>query len=123
MSLIFLCLVASITDGDTFRCSNGQRVRIAGIDAPELAGHCRRGRICTPGNAEQSKRALAALIEGKPLKCQALGRSYNRILATCTYGKIDIGCAQVRSGNAVKRYSESWRVCRTTGGSDGIAKG
>ena len=33
----FSCAVASITDGDTLRCADGTRVRIAGIDAPEIS--------------------------------------------------------------------------------------
>lgn len=108
---LFLCMVASVTDGDTLRCSSGVRVRLAGIDAPEIHG-CRRGRVCTPGDGQASKRALTALVQGKTLQCQPLGRSYNRILATCRMGRVDPACSQVRGGYAVLRYSEQWRVCR-----------
>lgn len=45
----FTCQSVSVIDGDTFNC-DGQRVRMAGIDAPELPGHCRPGRDCTPGD-------------------------------------------------------------------------
>jgi len=31
------CVVASITDGDTFRCEGGRRVRLLLIDTPEMA--------------------------------------------------------------------------------------
>ncbi|MDQ2669342.1 MAG: thermonuclease family protein [Gemmatimonadota bacterium] len=31
-----LCIVTSVHDGDTLRCTNGMRVRLTGIDAPEL---------------------------------------------------------------------------------------
>jgi endonuclease YncB( thermonuclease family) len=32
----FPCTVASITDGDTFSCTDGKKIRIHGIDAPEM---------------------------------------------------------------------------------------
>lgn len=109
--MLFVCLVASITDGDTLRCSNGVRVRLAGMDAPEIHG-CPRNRQCTPGDGQASKRALAQIALGKTLTCQSLGKSYNRILATCKIGSFEPACYMVTHGYAVKRYSESWRVCR-----------
>ncbi len=46
---LFLCLSAAAIDGDTLRCANiDPAVRLTGIDAPELPGHCRRGRDCAP---------------------------------------------------------------------------
>jgi endonuclease YncB( thermonuclease family) len=111
MIAAFLCLVASVTDGDTLRCDNGTRVRLAGIDAPELAGHCARWRQCTPGDAYAAKNALTSLVQGKTLACQSLGKSYNRILATCRIGSFEPACYMTTHGYAVKRYSESWRVC------------
>jgi micrococcal nuclease len=109
--IAFVCLVASITDGDTLRCSNGTRVRLAGIDAPEIHG-CPHYRQCTPGDGFASKRALTLLVAGKSLSCQSLGRSYNRVLATCRIGSFEPACYMVTHGYAVKRYSESWRICR-----------
>ena len=32
-----LCVVARIADGDTFTCRDGRRVRLIGVDTPELA--------------------------------------------------------------------------------------
>jgi micrococcal nuclease len=109
--IAFLCLVASITDGDTLRCSDGTRVRIAGIDAPEMPGHCNRGRICTPGDPYAAKASLSTIAQGKSLQCQAVGKSYNRILAHCYINGQSIGCIQVRAHMAVLRYSEKARVC------------
>jgi micrococcal nuclease len=48
-----LCRVASITDGDTFRCEGGRRVRLLLIDTPEIAQ-------APFGN--EAREALAALL-------------------------------------------------------------
>jgi endonuclease YncB( thermonuclease family) len=112
MMLAFLCLVASVTDGDTLRCADGTRVRLAGIDAPEMPGHCAKWRQCTPGDPFAAKQALARVAGGKALQCEKLGASYNRVLATCRIAGFEPACYMVTHGYAVRRYSESWRVCR-----------
>ena len=43
------CQTTRVIDGDTFDC-DGTRIRMVGIDAPELPGHCRPGREGTPGD-------------------------------------------------------------------------
>lgn len=112
MLAIFLCAVASITDGDTFRCSSGVRIRLAGIDAPELPGHCQRWRQCTPGDPFAAKASLARLALGREARCEAVGRSYRRVLAFCSIGGSDLACAQLRGSYAVRRYSFGPWVCR-----------
>jgi endonuclease YncB( thermonuclease family) len=107
----FSCSVASVTDGDTLRCTDGTRVRIAGIDAPEVSP-CAAGRQCVAGDGQASKRALAGLASGRTLSCRAVGTSYKRVVAFCSAGGVDLSCAQVSAGQAIKRYSEKDRVCR-----------
>ena len=51
------CPFAYVVDGDTLRCGS-IRLRLLGIDAPELAGHCPTYRTCVPGNGLSSKRSL-----------------------------------------------------------------
>jgi micrococcal nuclease len=58
MILLALCLVASVTDGDTLRCQDGARLRLAAIDSPELHG-CRPGRHCAPGDPYAGAAQLA----------------------------------------------------------------
>lgn len=107
LEAILLCLVASVTDGDTMRCQDGTRVRLAGIDAPEMSV-CRNGRMCAQGDPNRSQRALSALTLGRTIRCQPNGRSYNRITAWCYAGRVDLSCRMVASGNAV-RLPRYWR--------------
>lgn len=103
--LILACATPSATDGDTLRCANAGPVRLLAIDAPELPGHCRRGRVCTPGDAVASKAALAGLIARGPVICTPAGRDrYRRILARCSAAGADLSCAMVAGGFAVQRY-------------------
>lgn len=107
----FDCDVATITDGDTLRCADGVRVRLAGIDAPEISP-CAPGRKCVSGDGAASRLSLAGLASARILRCKAVGTSYKRIVAFCSAGGLDLSCAQVRAGQAVTRYSEKTRVCR-----------
>ncbi len=54
------------TDGDTIRCGN-ERIRLLGIDAPELPGHCREGRRCAPGDPYAATTSLRKAIAGSVL--------------------------------------------------------
>lgn len=107
----FSCSVASITDGDTLRCADGTRVRLAGIDAPEVSA-CAKGRQCVAGDGQASKRSLASYASGRVLRCEAVGTSYKRVVAFCSSGALDLSCAQVKAGQAVVRYAQKKRVCR-----------
>ena len=53
-----------VTDGDTLRLQDGRRVRLIGINAPELG---RNGKPSEP-YAQAAKRALQALVDGQPLQ-------------------------------------------------------
>jgi endonuclease YncB( thermonuclease family) len=102
-----LCAAPRAVDGDTIACANlPARVRLLGIDAPELPGHCRRGRVCTPGNGAASKRALAALLKSGHVWVRGEGHDrYGRILARVQIGRIDASCHLIATRAAVPRYS------------------
>lgn len=118
ITAFFLCLSPVAVDGDTLRCAGVGLVRLVGIDAPELPGHCRAGRVCTPGDGWASKRALAALVARGVVWCEDQGRdAYGRVLGRChqvsgpnanrsdrVRGR-DLSCAMIESGQAVARYS------------------
>lgn len=98
-----ICLALTVTDGDTIRCGS-ERVRIAAIDAPETAP-CARNRVCTPGDGQASKRALAGLLEGKTVMIQRMGTDrYRRTVARLTVEGVDVGCWMVANEWAVERY-------------------
>jgi micrococcal nuclease len=100
-SPLIICVAAIAIDGDTLRCADGSRIRLAGIDAPELPGHCRIGRACAPGDSEASRAALARLVSGEALRCRPVGRSYRRVVAWCEAGRVDLSCAMIEGGWAI----------------------
>jgi len=101
---VFVCSSVRVTDGDTFRC-DGRRVRLYGIDAPELPSHCRKGRACTPGDPYASTDNLAALLQSGPVSCRQVDVDrYGRSVALCSAGRRNLSCAQLAGGFAVRRY-------------------
>lgn len=108
----FPCTVASITDGDTLRCTDGTRVRLSGIAARERDGSCSPGHPCPVGSAEDATAMLEQLADGDVLSCKAAGETYGRIAAFCTNSAgVDLSCAMVESGTAAQwdRYWGSHR--------------
>jgi endonuclease YncB( thermonuclease family) len=110
----FNCVVSRVTDGDTFRCSDGTRVRLSSIDTPEMPGSCRPGRNCAPGDPFAAKAELQRLIAGKTVQCEPVGTSYNRIAAWCSVDGIDLSCAMYRGGYAIRlaQHDPIGRLCR-----------
>jgi endonuclease YncB( thermonuclease family) len=110
----FSCTVLSVTDGDTFRCTNGTRVRLSSIDTPEMPGSCRPGRACAPGDPYAAKAALQHLIGRKTVQCEKVGMSYNRVAAWCSVNGTDLSCAMVRNGHAIRlpQFDTKRRLCR-----------
>ena len=92
----------TVVDGDTLRL-NGERIRIIGMDAPEMNQTCTdaNGRPWACGRVATQQ--LAALIAGNRVECTAKGHGrYGRTLASCSAGSVsDLGGAMVRAGYAV----------------------
>jgi len=106
----FSCPSPHVVDGDTIRCGD-RRVRLARIDAPELAGHCARNRHCAPGDGEASKKALQRMIGSQKVICQPVpaspkGRSvydrWGRTVARCRVNGRDISRAMIAGGWAIR---------------------
>lgn len=89
-----------VIDGDTLAIS-GRRIRLKGMDAPELAQTCARGAV-TIRCGEEAREALAVLVQGREVACRTFGQDrYGRDLATCRAGGLDLGGTLVRRGLAV----------------------
>lgn len=100
-----------VIDGDTI-VLNKERIRLKGIDAPELTQTCTVGtevRMC----GVQAKDAVVQWIEeaGGHIECQGQGRDrYGRLLAICKIGGKDVGGRLVEEGFAVaySRYDRQY---------------
>ena len=92
---------AEIVDGDTLRFG-ALRVRLTGLDAPELDQTCtdRAGAEWACGS--EAKTFVAGLIASEPVSCVRSGRDrYGRALATCSIDGRDLGSQIVAAGWAV----------------------
>ena len=104
---------ARIVDGDTIEVA-GRRVRLEGIDAPEMAQTCQGGvgdpaRDWDAGRA--ARRQLQKLIADSAVSCRDQGRDrYGRTLATCFVDGRDINAAMVSTGYAwaFVKYSSAY---------------
>ena len=100
-------LVKTVHDGDTLTIQSGQRIRLFGIDAPELRQKCRADAVHQPGPAacvpcgEQARVALENLVLGKEIHCLDRGKSYDRIVGECTVGEVQMGPWMLTHGWAV----------------------
>jgi endonuclease YncB( thermonuclease family) len=119
--------VTRVVDGDTVEARVpiwlGQeiitKVRLRGIDAPEIAGACGAERV----RAEAARDRLGALIAGAPVTLAEIGpdkysgRVIARLMAGAAGRQVDAGALLVSEGLA-RRYSgkrrEGW--CQIAGG-------
>ncbi|TPG56699.1 thermonuclease family protein [Sphingomonas glacialis] len=111
---IFSCTVTRVHDGDgPIWCSNGTKIRVAGIQAPDLKNTvpCREGRAeyaCSNVAAERSRVVVERLTLHQAMTCQPMGTSYSRVVARCTLqdGR-SLSCAILAAGAAV-RWDKYW---------------
>ncbi|PXF47400.1 Succinoglycan biosynthesis protein ExoI [Gracilariopsis chorda] len=100
-----------VIDGDTI-VINKERIRLKGIDAPELSQTCTKGtevQMC----GVQAKDAVVQWIRDADgdIECEGQGRDrYDRLLATCKIGGKDVGGRLVEEGFAVAyaRYDRQY---------------
>lgn len=100
----------AVVDGDTLRVG-GERVRLHGIDAPEMDQTCTRpsGETwrCGAWSAEQVRRAY----EGRRAVCRRIDTDrYGRMVARCEVDGADMGATLVYNGlaTAFVRYSDAY---------------
>lgn len=109
-------------DGDTIRL-NDTRIRLKGIDAPELEQTCLRGGqkySC----GEEARNALIALILRRNVKCRLSGRDrYRRLLGRCSVEDKDIGARLVEQGWAFAYGGYTWEEASARHRSAGLWAG
>lgn len=92
---------AYVSDGDTLRIAD-VRVRLLGIDAPELHQNCTRKNGDNWSCGQASRDLMLALVAGETVKCTGNSHDrYQRLLAHCTNGHVDLGGEMVRNGLAL----------------------
>lgn len=105
------CVVRRVADGDSFRCSDGRRVRLIGIDSPE--------RDQRPFGSKAQQALLGILPPGSRVMLEydvGLNDRYGRLLAYAWTGSTLVNEAMVRGGWAVLytvppnvKYAERFR--------------
>ncbi|MGK6315008.1 thermonuclease family protein [Neorhizobium sp. DT-125] len=101
-------------DGDTLS-AGGERLRLQGIDAPELDQTCEddRGRSWECG--KEARRLLARLTADARTECLGRDRDrYRRLLVRCHAGTENINAVLVRRGLAIAsgRYADEQVAAR-----------
>lgn len=98
--------VSAVHDGDTFTIEGVGRIRMFGLDAPELRQLCATAEgACVPCG-QAAREDLAAAILGKEVTCTARGVSYDRTVGECSVDGVAIGPRQLERGQglAYKSY-------------------
>src|SRR3954453_2671212 len=101
---------ARVIDGDTLDI-RGVRVRLEGIDAPEIGQTCGRKDEAAWPCGRQAAAALAMLVAGREVRCEDRGRDvYGRVLGLCFVDGLEINAHMVRSGLAwaFVKYSHAY---------------
>ena len=121
----FTCTPTRVWDGDgPIWCSEGPKIRLAGIAAREIDGVCKPHHPCPPASGPAARDALVSLLgrrtgvaptghvllRAQPLRCLSDGSGNgDRTAAWCrTSGGLDLSCAMVRNGYAL-RWPRYWR--------------
>jgi endonuclease YncB( thermonuclease family) len=100
---------AKITDGDSFEIG-ATHLRLFGVDAPEGRQSCTRaGRTWACG--DEAARKLRSLVGNTTIVCTRRDvDDYERIVAVCRSGRVDLAAEMARAGLAVAylRYSRDY---------------
>jgi endonuclease YncB( thermonuclease family) len=92
---------AFVIDGDTFTL-RGERIRLHGVDAPEVEQSCRNQSGAAYRCGEWASNALSGHIGTGAVTCRGIERdTYGRLVAKCAHDGIDIGSWLVSNGVAV----------------------
>ena len=104
-----LVTAKAITDGDTLTIE-GKRIRLHGIDAPEMSQSCRINQI-EYACGIVARNALIGFAAGSHIRCHRLDVDrYGRDVSQCWVGDFDLSAGMVRAGLAVayRKYSHAY---------------
>jgi len=91
---------ARITDGDSLEI-HGRRIRLVGLDAPELGQYCSSGAQ-SYACGRMAAAYLRQLVAARQVRCQWLEKDkYRRLLGHCFAGDRDLNRLMVAAGWAV----------------------
>lgn len=100
---------ARVIDGDSL-VIGGRRIRILGIDAPELDQTCHDAAGQTWACGRDARQALAARVARQQVSCRVAGQDrYGRALARCATGGTDLAGWLVHEGWAVPAGNDQRR--------------
>jgi endonuclease YncB( thermonuclease family) len=101
--------IADVRDGDTL-VIHEQKIRLQGIDAPELHQTCKKNQQSYPCGSH-AKQELWQLTDGMEVRCEiAEYDKYQRALGHCFVGEINLNSEMVRTGHslAYTHYSKRY---------------
>jgi len=99
-----------VIDGDTI-ASGEHRIRLEGIDAPEIGQECQRSSGAEFECGHRAAAVLRSLLRRGPVVCDFDGLDrYGREIAHCRAGRVDLNREMVRLGWAMAftRYSNEF---------------
>lgn len=97
---------AAVVDGDTLHVG-GERVRLFGVDAPELSQTCGAG-TSKVACGQLAAQWLRSHVQGRALRCTGVDTDrYGRVVARCAVDGVDVGRSIVEAGwaTAYRKYS------------------
>jgi endonuclease YncB( thermonuclease family) len=99
-----------IVDGDTLHI-NQTKIRLHGIDAPEMKQTCRTSEGKEQLCGQLAKQALEKLVRGQDVTCKGDTRDrYKRLITVCYVGPFNLNEQMVTDGWAMayRKYSKDY---------------
>jgi len=101
----YTCPAPIVVDGDTLRCGS-KRLRLLGIDSPELHG-CPNWRTCVAGDGQAARRSLVDALRYGRIRYRVVTTDrFGRSVAMAWAGQVNLSCWQLQRGQAV--YKQHW---------------